>query len=249
MWRLLLGGCVVRRSLLRGKAASPDGGAPVRGGVSAKAPRPQGPWRFCGVLGQDLAHPAYRREKTERVPRPAGRGVGILPPSANADERTRTAFRPNGRGWVFSARVKATAAAGGKIAPSDAIFALTPRRKHNILWSVRVPNTSSENSLLTPNRISVIIRIRKALAPLKDSQQPPKRGFGPEKGLLTAHGARVSSLFLSQKSRTASAGGRRLHTGPRVPTVRGGVMPTHRGETEASRLRRGGQNQPANCKG
>ncbi len=175
--------CGGRDSAAQGRVALRWG--PVRGGVAAKAPPAKGGWRFCGVLGQDLAHPptagendrARRGERGFRRLRSAG---GILPLLAIADERTGMSFRPNGRGWVFSARVKATAAAGGKIAPSDAIFALTPRRKHYILWSAQRPNTSSENSLLTPNENSVILRIRKALAPLKDSQQPPKGVLDPK---------------------------------------------------------------------
>lgn len=231
-WRLSTGRlCGGRDSAAQGRVALRWG--PVRGGIAAKAPPPRR-GRFCGVLGKCLAHPAYRREKRRNEgAAPAGAGSRILPAIANEAQRAALPFGPVGKGGVFSARVKTAAAAGGKIARSVAIFVLTPLRKHNILWSARPPNTSSENSPLTANKNSYNMRVEQVLQPPLIQPTPPQGDLDP-KGCYCRYAVAERTDFFCPKK---AAGQRRpngVHIGPRVPTVRGGVLPARRGETEAS---------------
>lgn len=90
------------------------------------------------MLGISLAQPAYggrERPRTARGKTAAAAAGGILPLLAIEAERPSTAFRPKRQGWVFSARVKAVAAVGGKFAPFLCEFRLdtAPKTLHLVV--------------------------------------------------------------------------------------------------------------------
>jgi len=145
--RLLLGGRVLRRSRLRGIAASPDGGAPVRGGdVPQKhhGHKGRGGFAVCSVKTSHIPPNGGRKRREFRGLRAAGSGFSL-----HRQMRTKGRERPfvpmaEGGFSLLVSRPsrRATRACcagtsctvGGEIAVSSAISALTPRRKHNILW-------------------------------------------------------------------------------------------------------------------
>lgn len=116
-------------------------GPSAREGLAQKHRRHKAVGGFARVLGCPRT-PRLSAGENERTAtavagrtrdRHCGGGVGrILPLLAIADERTNVSFRPYRQGWVFSARVKAVAAAGGKIAPYLCDFRLdtAPKTLH-----------------------------------------------------------------------------------------------------------------------
>ena len=128
---------MIRRRRLRSHAlrlASPTVGPQCEEGIFRKSTdgtRPSAVLRCARQLPRTSRLSAGENEGFRRL-RSAG---GILPLLAIAAERPRTAIRPKRQGWVFSARVKATAAAGGESAPFLCGFSLdtAPKTLHIVV--------------------------------------------------------------------------------------------------------------------
>lgn len=215
-------------------------GPSARRGFSEKAPTAQGRRRFFGVLGKSLAHPAYRRGRTtahgagKGSSADCGRRVGFSHYWRLRTKGQACPFVPIGKGGFSLLVSRPTPPQAVNPRRSFADSALTPRRKHYILWCGTTPNTSSEKSFLTENIFSFIIRLRKALAPLIDSHLPRNGVFGAER-LLRLRTVQECVVFFCPKKAEPSAQAGGVTYWPLCSDRAEGVrLPRTRGATEAS---------------